>query len=120
MAKIRVDVDKAFRALALETARRVIERTPVRSGKARGAWMAGVNSIPTGEAPLDKDGAATLARIEAAIAGAKAGDTIYLVNGADHAWALEYGKSDQAPAGMVRVTLIESQVIANEVVATLR
>jgi len=120
--KAKANADQAFRGLALEMARRIIERTPVASGNAKGAWAAGVNGIPASgdHLPDDKDGTATLARIAAVIATAKAGDVIHLANGTNYAWALEWGSSEQAPAGMVRVTLMERQAIANAVVARLR
>jgi hypothetical protein len=118
--KVKDGADEAFRRLALEMARRIIQRTPVATGAARGAWQAGVNAVPTGKTPLDTNGAATLARIAAAIRTAKVGDVIYIVNGADYAYALEMGRSEQAPAGMVRVTLLESQSIANGVAGKLR
>jgi len=121
VSKVKVDMDEAFRGLALEIARRIIERTPVASGNARGAWVAAVNGVPTsGDPPDDKDGAATMARIAAVIATAKVGDVIYISNGADYIHALEFGKSDQSPGGMVRVILMERQAIAGQVVAKLR
>ncbi|SDJ34278.1 Bacteriophage HK97-gp10, putative tail-component [Bradyrhizobium sp. Rc2d] len=121
VSRVKVDMDEAFRGLALEVARRIIERTPVESGNARGAWVAAVNGMPTaGDPPDDTDGAATLARIAAVIATAKVGDTIFIANNADYAHALEFGKSDQSPGGMVRVTLMEAQAIAGQVVAKLR
>ena len=116
--KAQANMDQAFRGLALEMARKIIERTPVESGNARGAWVAGVNSVPAaGDPPDDRDGAATLAKIAPVIATAKAGDTIHLANNSDYGWALEFGHSEKAPAGMVRVTLMERQAIAQRVVA---
>lgn len=121
VSKVKVDMNEAFRGLALEIARRIIQRTPVASGNARGNWVASVNAAPpNGDGPDDTDGAATLARIAAAIATAKVGDVIYISNGADYIHALEWGASDQAPGGMVRVTLVEAQGIAAAVVAKLR
>lgn len=120
VSKVQGDLDEVFRGLALEMARRIIDRTPYDSGNAKGAWVAAVNAMPaTGDTPDDTGGAATLARIVAAITTAKVGDVIYLANNADYAHALEFGKSEQAPAGMVRVTLMERQAIANQVAAKL-
>lgn len=120
VSKVKVDMDEAFRGLALEVARRIINRTPVASGNAKGNWVAAVNAAPPrGDGPDDTDGAATLARIAAVIATAKVGDVIYISNNADYAHALEWGASDKAPSGMVRVTLVEAQAIAGQVVAKL-
>lgn len=117
--KVKASVDEAFRGLVLEMAKRIIERTPVKTGYARGQWMAAVNAMPVGTLPADPDGVATLARIAAVVATAKVGDVIYLVNGADYSAALEYGRSEQAPAGMVRVTIMEAPAIAKQVTAKL-
>ena len=49
-----------------------------------------------------------------AIAPAKFGATIYLVNNLPYAVRLEYGWSKQAPAGMVRITAAEFQSIVDD------
>lgn len=121
VSRVKVDMDEAFRGLAFEVAKRIINRTPVASGNAKGNWAAAVNAVPAlGDGPDDIDGTATLARIAAVIATARVGDVIYIANNADYAHALEWGASDQAPGGMVRVTLVEAQAIAGQVVAKLR
>ena len=119
--KVKDNAVKSVADLALEMAKHIIQRTPFDTGNAKGAWVAGVNSVPTaGETPNDEGGAATLARIAAVINTAKVGDVHTCVNGANYAAALEYGRSEQAPAGMVRVTLLKSQSIANTVAGKLR
>lgn len=122
VSKVKVDMDQAFRELALEMARRIIERTPVRSGNLRGAWRAGLNSMPVVDdraTPDDRDGSATLAWIKAVIDQAKVGDAIYIANGAAYAAKMEFGSSTTEARGMIRLTVLESQAIANEVVANL-
>jgi hypothetical protein len=118
--KVQGNMDEAFRRLAFQLARKIVERTPVKTGAARGGWQAGVNAIPSGDTAADPGGEATLARIAAVIATAKVGDVIYISNGQPHILRLEHGWSEQSPAGMVKVTLVEAQSIANRVAAGLR
>lgn len=106
--KARGNMDEAVQGVALELAARLVARTPVESGVARGNWQAGIGGFraePTGEP--DKSGETTLANIAATIGGARAGQTIYLTNTLSYIGRLEHGASKQAPAGMVTVTLTE-------------
>lgn len=117
VAKAKRKQDEVFRELAYQTAVKIVERTPFHTGNAKGAWTAAINTIPTEsdkQLADDKDGAETLARIKAVIDTAKFGDVIYLWNNSPYAQALEMGNSEQAPAGMVRVTMLERQRIADD------
>ncbi len=99
--------------------------TPIDTGYARASWDAGVNAEPEAPEPLEagirQDGVPTYApgitqeRILRALLTAKAGDTIVLVNTAPYARRLEFGWSQQAPQGMVRLTLAHAQDIANRI-----
>lgn len=94
---------------------------PMRAGKGyvggrfKGNWQVSVNKQPVGETGLiDPSGTATLAAGAAVASGVKAGDVIYLQNNVPYAIPLEYGWSSQAPAGMVRVTVVRFQQIVDE------
>lgn len=106
--KAKGNMDAAVRNVAIEAAERIVDRTPILNGEARGGWKAGINSfVPTPTGRLDKTGAETLGTIRADLANAKAGDVIFITNHEPHIVALEHGLSDQAPAGMVTVTAKE-------------
>jgi len=97
-------VGETQRAIVLELFGSVILDTPVVSGRARGNWQTTNMTPATGElGRLDKSGAIALAEMEAAVA--QFDNTIYLSNNLPYIMALEYGSSDQAPAGMVRKNL---------------
>ncbi len=115
--KAKANADLAFQELALEMARRIVERTPIDTSNARGAWAAGVNARPASGDFLPNDN--PMGRIAAVVRTARAGDVIWIVNGVDYAWKLEMGGSDQRPQGMLRVTLLERNAIARDVVAKL-
>ena len=104
--------DLVVRKVALDLFSKVVLKTPVDTGRARGHWGVGVNSITYG-AGLDKDGGGTIARATATMQGARAGDRIYIANNLPYIVRLEYGHSKQAPAGMVRTTIDEFQAAVN-------
>ncbi len=112
--------------------------TPVDTGFARSSWDGGVGAIPNNPAAGSPEEAE--ARTLAAIATAKAGDTIYLSNNAPYIKRLEYGfvgedslgryyvgfgpksvngRSWQAPNGFVRLVLAQAQAVVDEVGAFL-
>lgn len=97
-----------IRKIAFEAFKRVVLRTPVDTGRARANWGVRVGAPTTFTTEgLDKRGGKTLA---AAMEGVNAWSTdgsIFLTNNLSYISGLEVGTSQQAPAGMVRVTLAE-------------
>ncbi|MGB1388669.1 MAG: hypothetical protein ACPG61_07255 [Paracoccaceae bacterium] len=115
-AKTAGKLDLAVRGIALELFSRVILRTPVDTGRARGNWQVQIGSIPNGTLALDdRSGTATVSKAQAAASGMDAGDVIYLTNNLPYARRLEEGYSAQAPAGMVALSVQEFQAIAAEI-----
>lgn len=108
VAKAKDNADLVLRKVALDMFSRVVIKTPVKSGRARGSWQCTIGSIPAGQVNhLDKTGAETIARINAAVAPAKAGDVVHLTANLPYINRLEWGHSAQAPSGMVRITVSE-------------
>lgn len=99
------NVDKAVRMTVVLASQGTVMGSPVRSGRFRGNWQFG-RILPQGTlSDLDTSGAATIARIAGQVATLKAGTEVWIVNNLPYAGRLEYGYSQQAPMGMVRVTL---------------
>jgi hypothetical protein len=103
-----------------ELAVRVVQRSPVDTGRFRGNWQIGDGGPDTRtDSPFDKQplGSApalgSFARWQDQLEGALPGTVIYITNSLPYARRLEYEAwSKQAPAGMVRVTLTEyAQII---------
>lgn len=90
-------------------------------GRFRGAWMVSIgtpdNTVGT---VLDAEGRLTLEAHKAIIAGAKGGDVIHFRNNMPYAQRLEKGWSKQAPLGMVALTVVEWNVIVDNVVNGIR
>lgn len=106
--KANGNVDLVVRKVALDLFRRVIMKSPVDTGRFKGNWQVAIGAIPAGTIEVDdKSGAVSIARVDAAVLGLRAGDVIYLVNNLEYARALEYGHSKQAPGGMVRLSVAE-------------
>lgn len=113
VAKAKENADLVLRKIALDVFGRVIQKSPVDTGRFKSNWLCAVGTIPAGTT-LAIDVTAAITRMEAAALGAKTGDVIYLVNNLPYARALEYGHSKQAPAGMVRLTVAEFNAIVDK------
>lgn len=112
--KYDADIKVVIKKIAFEAFKRIILRTPVDTGRARANWGVSVGKpiqfLIEGE---DKSGSATLT---AASDGTMLWDctgSIFLTNNVSYIGILEYGREDgkpgsnQAPNGMVRVTMEE-------------
>lgn len=143
--KAKEKADEAVGAIVVNIARRIDERSPVGDptkwdkefvakakelgwigegyigGHFRANWQLGIDVRPAGEiAGVDPSGEATQGKIVAAVPDEAAGHVYYLVNNAPYARRLEEGYSKQAPQGMVGLTVVEFQSIADVAVRTLQ
>ena len=102
------NMDLVVRKIALEMFTKVVLRSPVDKGRFRANWQVAIGTVPSGKLEIDDPtGVATISKIEAAALSLKAGDTIVLVNNLPYGPRLENGHSQQAPAGMVGLTVQE-------------
>ncbi|AFH14959.1 HK97 gp10 family phage protein [Cronobacter sakazakii] len=125
MASINAFVDSAkanqetvVRAASLRILARLVQMSPVDTGRFRGNWLVGFNNAPDGTlATVDKTGTETIARGSLVIEQFKVGmASVYFTNNLPYAYALEMGHSQQAPGGMVRITAAEFQHFFNAAV----
>lgn len=115
--------DTVVTKVCLDVAARVIEKTPVDTGRLRANWQASIGQPASGEVEgNDKSGASTISKIIGP-AGQAPGRVFYLTNNLPYAVVAEFGlwgtsdgatqkttrdgHSIQAPNGMVRVTMAE-------------
>lgn len=99
--------------IALEGLKRVVNRTPVDTGRARGGWQVGRTDSDNDNGNIDGGGSSTVA------AGLSIVNkitipfgTIVIFNNVEYIVFLEEGSSGQAPQGMVDVTILELKRIA--------
>ena len=94
--------------LVFEALSRIVAKNAVDTGYAQGNWQVTIGSLPTGDTDrLDKDGSATIAAGQAALAQLPPFQIVYIGNNVVYIWRLEEGSSTQAPDGMVAVTVEE-------------
>lgn len=89
-------------------------------GRFKGNWQLSV-SFPT-SAPIeriDPNGSATIEAGSAALESFEAGPSIYIMNNLPYALRLENGWSKQAPFGMVAVTVVEFERLAQQAIASV-
>lgn len=119
----RERVNKLMRAVGIEALKRMIERTPVKTGRAQGNWNASVDRAD--DSVNDDASVADVANSLTAGTGTVAkidfftGEVLYLCNGVSYVMRLEDGSSSQAPSGMAAVTIEEMRLYAEEVASQL-
>jgi hypothetical protein len=101
----------ALQQTSLDAISRMIDRTPVDTGAAKAHWFArGTPTESFDKDKTDKSGNSTKARAKRDLKQVRIGDRVYLVNSAPYFIFLERGTSDQAPSGVVAITLAELQL----------
>lgn len=109
------DIGEAVELISLEAFKRIVEKSPVDTGRFRGNWNASIGSADASTTEtVDKSGGATNARAAGVISGYSGYDSlpaIYITNGLPYAVRLEDGHSKQAPGGMVALTLTEIEAM---------
>jgi hypothetical protein len=120
IAKAKANADTVVRQASLSVLSSVVKRSPVDTGRFRGNWQTTVANPATGTLQAeDKGGSASIAAGVGALTNAKAGDTVWIVNNLPYAQRLENGWSDQAPTGMVRLTVNEFEKYVKDATAQL-
>ena len=121
----KMDLD--VRRIALKIFAQIVLKSPVDSGRFRSNWQVSIGSVPSGTQEgnlfpqgdaVDVKGPIYYAKLsggEATLFGANAGDTIYFANNLPYARRLEDGYSQQAPAGMVALTVQQFQSIVSRI-----
>lgn len=120
------DVEVIFRKTILEIGKRVVEKTPVDKGYARGGWQTTTGSPASVD--VERTGAGpALQELQGVALQAQLSDAVFLTNLVPYIGVLEFGGypldpeggegktvggfSTQAPNGMVRVTIAEFDYI---------
>lgn len=105
-------IDRFVIYVVLEFRTRLIVRSPVKTGRFRNNWLYGVDEIPSATLiEVDPTGEQASARIAAGIPATAFGHRHYIVNNLPYGRSLENGSSKQAPLGMVRITVLETEEI---------
>ena len=103
-AKAMKAADMVFRGTALDIFGKVIHRTPVDTGRARGNWQTSVGTYQTDYTSRIGRSLAEAGRVTKTWNIER---PIYFVNNLPYIIPLERGSSKQSPRGMVRVTIAD-------------
>lgn len=108
------DIKTVIRKISFEAFKRIVLRTPVDTGRARANWNVKVGSPATYQIEAtDQSGSATLSVARDGTLAWDCTGSIFLTNNLPYIGTLEYGRADgragsqQAPQGMVRLTMEE-------------
>ena len=112
---------EARKELLFECFYRIVLRSPVDTGKFRANWNVGLERNDTNTlAPPDPSGQSAITEALATLARITSNNTrVFFTNALPYANRLEHGWSQQAPAGMVGVTLAEFPELARKAYARL-
>lgn len=106
-AKAGADIERVGRKVTFELFNALQLRSPVDTGRFRGNWQISSGAPASGVMPTtDQSGTGAAAEAAKALT-IPLGGTVYFVNNLPYAQRLEYGWSQQAPQGMVRLTMRE-------------
>ncbi|MEN6306679.1 MAG: HK97 gp10 family phage protein [Anaerohalosphaeraceae bacterium] len=103
--------------IVLEALKRLVMKTPVDTGRARGNWQVTIGRPATAAIEaVDKSGGETIKKGLAAIADMPPYQVVWISNNVDYIEFLEDGTSRQAPEGMMSLTLEELKVMFSKAV----
>lgn len=119
--KANGNIEQAVRQTTILLAQGVVLKTPVDTGRARGNWQFGSAAIPTGIIDaVDVSGQTVLSKMIGQIGESSVGGITYIANNLPYIERLEDGYSDQAPVGMVRLTITEFKDYVNQAVEGIK
>lgn len=110
--KIHGDFEKFYKQVCLEVLIRIVYRTAVDTGRARGNWQIEIGRAAAGilEVVGDEDGMASFAINNGiqALSNIPPFSIVHITNNVEYIYYLEYDRrSEQFPEGMVEITLTE-------------
>lgn len=110
--------DLLVRKVADSVMSELVERSPVATGRFKSNWRISVGAIDTStDASINY--AANTGKLQQAVLGWDAKSAIYLTNSLPYARRLEEGWSQQAPAGMVGLTVQRWRAILGDAVSAI-
>lgn len=114
--KAKANMDTVARKLVIEMAKSLVLKSPVLTGRFRNNWQSSFGTpIQATTEEVDASGAAAIARATSVALQFPMGQTFWITNALPYALPLEYGHSQQAPRGMVRLTQLEFQTKVAEI-----
>lgn len=118
--KAKKNPELVVRQVTIKLYSAIIMASPVDTGRFRMNWQATVDNPATGMLiGDDPSGSRAIGRISQFVASSTKWDEFRLTNNLPYAERLEFGWSQQAPSGMVRVTVSRFQRLIDEAAARM-
>ncbi|EKT6236712.1 HK97 gp10 family phage protein [Salmonella enterica] len=115
MEKAKKNPEKVMRQVSIKLFSAIIKASPVDTGRFRMNWMASGSTPADGTTDAtDKSGNTATGNATSFVLNAADWHTFTLTNNLPYAQRLEYGWSQQAPQGFVRVNVSRFQQLLNE------
>ncbi len=109
---VEKELVKVTKKIAIEGLSRLVMKSPVDTGRLRGNWTVSINNASDAQSSnVDPSGGPTIAAGTAVANGITMPQVIWLQNNLPYGPALEDGHSQQAPMGMVAVTVAELEAM---------
>lgn len=110
--KIHGDFEKFYKAVCIEVLKRIVLRTPVDTGRARGNWQVEIGAAASGTLEVKGSAGAmagdVMSKGIAKLSDIPAWSIVHITNNISYLYYLEYDRrSSQFPEGMIEVTLSE-------------
>ena len=118
--KVGLRADQVVRKVTLDLTRDLVRATPVDTGMARSSYFFGSDRTGGKETSPSKNGSPTNRRAAQFTSTLQAGGVFYIVNNLPYIMRLEFGSSQQAPAGMARITVDRFQSYLDAAAGSLR
>ncbi|HFV9492019.1 TPA: HK97 gp10 family phage protein [Salmonella enterica subsp. enterica serovar Chester] len=113
--KAKKNPEKVIRQVSIKLFSAIIKASPVDTGRFRMNWMASGSTPADGTTDAtDKSGNTATGNATSFVLNAADWHTFTLTNNLPYAQRLEYGWSQQAPQGFVRVNISRFQQLLNE------
>lgn len=110
-------IDDVLQTVVLMVGKSVVTLSPVKTGLFKGNWQLTIDgSANSSLIRRDPEGNSTLADIASKTNTFTAGQVAYIQNMVTYGYDLEYGYSNQAPEGIVRVTALKFAQIVEDAV----
>ena len=114
--KTKRKLETAAQEVTMDLAEAAIMRTPVDTGFAVGSWYVGLNNSSEIREGIPDNAGAVIGRVSLGVSQMEVGDVVYILNNASYIQALENGHSQQAPQGMVAITVNDAPQIAERTI----
>lgn len=117
--KARGNAEQVVRKVGIEMLRSVVLKSPVDTGRFRANWVVDFSGRGGLVPGVDKSGVRAISTGTNEILRFQLGGVLWMMNSLPYARRLEYGWSQQAPGGMVRITVAEFQGFIDQAVKAL-